>query len=214
MKSIRITLLAGLAALAAAIAPAAARPAPAAPLPAPTGAAPVGTLVLRLVDTSRVDPFAPEPRARELLLRFWYPAAGRSGEPTPYFAPRVAALYADQLNIPTRILTAFSVPARTNARPQAGRHPVVLFSPGFGVPSSNYALLLDDLASHGYVVLAIDHPYEAPLVFPGGRLVPPRSATTDATTRARRPCGSATRASCSTTWPRSTGTARSPGAST
>jgi alpha-beta hydrolase superfamily lysophospholipase len=49
----------------------------------------------------------------------------------------------------------------------------VLFSPGFGVPSSNYALLLDDLASHGYVVLAIDHPYEAPLVFPGGRLVPP-----------------------------------------
>jgi predicted dienelactone hydrolase len=34
----------------------------------------------------------------------------------------------------------------------------VLFPPGFGVERELYAGLAEDLASHGYVVLAIDHP--------------------------------------------------------
>jgi predicted dienelactone hydrolase len=39
-----------------------------------------------------------------------------------------------------------------------GGWPVVLFPPGFGVERELYAGLAEDLASHGYVVLAIDHP--------------------------------------------------------
>jgi predicted dienelactone hydrolase len=40
-------------------------------------------------------------------------------------------------------------------------YPVLLFSHGFTAPASAYAALLEDLASHGYVVLSIVHPYES-----------------------------------------------------
>ena len=46
-------------------------------------------------------------------------------------------------------------------RPRADRFPVLVFSHGYtGVPSS-YTALLEDLASHGYAVLSVVHPYEA-----------------------------------------------------
>ena len=61
-----VALLAAFAALAGAAAQANARP-PAATyltLPAPTGPHAVGVTAIRLVDTSRVDPFAPTRRVR------------------------------------------------------------------------------------------------------------------------------------------------------
>jgi predicted dienelactone hydrolase len=52
------------------------------------------------------------------------------------------------------------------------RYPLLLFSPGNGVPRSLYTSFVADLASHGYVVAAIDHPYSVPIVaFPDGRVV-------------------------------------------
>jgi dienelactone hydrolase len=151
-------------------------PSTAAPLtlPGPTGTSPVGTSSVRLVDTSRVDGFAPTPRARELVARFWYPAAGGGTVRTPYYAPPVAALYANLLKLPATTLTSVSTPARSDARAQGGRHPVVLFSAGWGVESMYYTELLTDLASHGYVVVAVDHTYEVSVQFPGGRFVPAR----------------------------------------
>ena len=53
-----------------------------------------------------------------------------------------------------------------------GKFPVLLFSHGYtGVPSS-YTALLEDLASHGYAVLSVVHPYEATAAtLTGGRVV-------------------------------------------
>jgi predicted dienelactone hydrolase len=54
------------------------------------------------------------------------------------------------------------------ARP---RWPVVLFSPGYGAPRAFYTGLVTDLASRGFVVLAVDHPYEVAVTELGnGRL--------------------------------------------
>jgi hypothetical protein len=41
------------------------------------------------------------------------------------------------------------------------RSPVLIFSPGGGMVREVYAAQLEDLASHGYVVAAISHPYDA-----------------------------------------------------
>lgn len=50
-------------------------------------------------------------------------------------------------------------------------HPVVLFSPGYAAMRELGTTLVEDLASRGYVVVTIDHTYEAQIVeFPGGRL--------------------------------------------
>jgi len=52
-------------------------------------------------------------------------------------------------------------------------YPVLVFSHGFGESSFTYASMLEDLASHGYIVAAIEHPYDCScVVFPGGRAVP------------------------------------------
>ena len=54
----------------------------------------------------------------------------------------------------------------------AGRFPVILFRPGFGALALQYTTLAEDLASRGYVVVAIDAPYSAGVVaFPDGRVI-------------------------------------------
>lgn len=60
-------------------------------LPAPTGPHWVGTTSLHLVDDSRIDPLAPTPRVRELVVRLWYPAAQSRQPAAAYMTPGVAA---------------------------------------------------------------------------------------------------------------------------
>ncbi len=73
---------------------------------------------------------------------------------------------------------------RTHARLGAaalGRHPVILYSPGLGTSRTFGTQQLEDLASRGYIVVAIDHTGEAPVEFPGGRIeratMPPSDET-------------------------------------
>ncbi|MEV7026329.1 esterase, partial [Kitasatospora sp. NPDC093558] len=52
-----------------------------------------------------------------------------------------------------------------------GKRPVVLYSAGFGDPRTWGTGLVEDLASRGYVVVTVDHPYDASEVaFPDGDL--------------------------------------------
>jgi predicted dienelactone hydrolase len=155
--------------------PAPAPPSPAAtsaaasPLPAPTGSAPVGRRTLQLTDRARRDPFAKGRRPRELAVTLWYPAARAGGRAAPYAPPALARLLA--ANGLGRIGQA-----RTHAREDApmapGSRPLLLFSPGFGLSRLIFQQLGEELASRGYVVAAVDHTYEAPLVvFPDGRAI-------------------------------------------
>jgi dienelactone hydrolase len=146
--------------------------APSIELPSPTGRVAVGTVSLRWVDASRPDPFVPG-RRRELLVQLWYPAAGTAGFPPARYLPTGAARAVERLaGISTPIFDRIRVHARRGASVVGGRHPLVLFSPGFGMLTGFYASLFEELASQGFIVLAIDHPYDAEVVeFPGGRLV-------------------------------------------
>ncbi|MER7343669.1 hypothetical protein ABT403_38400, partial [Streptomyces sp. NPDC000075] len=45
-----------------------------------------------------------------------------------------------------------------------GRLPVVLFSPGSGGVRTQNTAWAEELASHGYVVAALDHPYDSAAV--------------------------------------------------
>jgi len=54
----------------------------------------------------------------------------------------------------------------------AAKYPVLVFSHGLGLISALYTAEFEDLASHGYVVAAIDHTYDTTFtVFPGDRFV-------------------------------------------
>jgi predicted dienelactone hydrolase len=136
-------------------------------LPAPTGTFPVGTTTWRLTDRSRKETLAAAGfRSVEVLA--WYPAAPRRGALAPYLREGVAEVrpFAKLFGAPE---TAFDglADVQTHAEldaapaPEPATFPLLVFSHGYtGVPSS-YTALLEELASHGYVVLSIVHPYEA-----------------------------------------------------
>ncbi|MEW2355943.1 lipase [Spirillospora sp. NPDC029432] len=145
-------------------------------LPAPTGRQPIGTTEIHLVDRGRADPWVAG-RPRELMVSVWYPAE-RPGGAAPYLRPGVAAALdkGGALGIfkPGEVDWAG---ARTHAGEgvpadvRRGARPVVLYSPGFGVPRALGTTLAEELASRGYVVVTMDHTYESnPVEFPGGRV--------------------------------------------
>ncbi|MFG2918251.1 alpha/beta hydrolase [Kitasatospora sp. NPDC048298] len=164
-------------ALAAPAAPAA-QAAPAAParaidLPAPTVGRPVGTTSLHLVDHGRLDPFAPVPGPRELMVQLWYPARGTAGRPrAPYITPRVAAAIERILPLDPGTLALLRPTALADAPAHPGPLPLLLLGHGRGGTRSNCTALAEELAAHGYLVAAVDHTYDAAAVeFPDGRLV-------------------------------------------
>jgi predicted dienelactone hydrolase len=161
-------------------APAAAAPAEAAEartpyLTRPTGSHPVGTTSLYLKDTSRPDPWVPSVKARELMVSLWYPARSAGERRAPYMTAKVSELMLKGggiTGVPYDILSRTRTNASTDAKPAGRPHslPLVVLSPGFTNPRATLTGLAEDLASHGYVVAAIDHTYEGPVQFPGGRV--------------------------------------------
>ncbi|WP_234025044.1 alpha/beta hydrolase [Streptomyces sp. MspMP-M5] len=143
-------------------------------LPRPTGPHAVGRSIVPLVDKSRRDPWVPQSGARELMLSVYYPAHQGSGRSSAYMSTEEARLLLASQHledrVPAQTLSATHTYARTSARPASGRYPLVVLSPGFGLPRTTLTLLAEDLASHGYVVATVDHAYEAVgTTFPGGR---------------------------------------------
>jgi predicted dienelactone hydrolase len=145
-------------------------------LPAPTGKSPIGTTQWLVSDPSRQETFAPG-RQREVEVIAWYPAATRNGETAPYMRngmeealsfARLAKL-GDAYNGLASVKTHSILDAAPASSP--ARFPVIVFSHGYtGLPSSHTALA-EDLASHGWAVLHVVHPYEAAAKLSDGTFV-------------------------------------------
>lgn len=136
-------------------------------LPAPTGKLPIGTTRWVVTDTSRDETFTAG-RKRDIEVVAWYPRAGDAGEArAPYvrdgmeevFSLARLAKLGDAFNDLATVKTHAVLDAPPASSPP--RFPVILFQHGYtGLPSSHTALI-EDLASHGWVVLNLIHPYEA-----------------------------------------------------
>ncbi|MEV7520090.1 alpha/beta hydrolase [Streptomyces sp. NPDC091371] len=166
---------AGTSAAAEAPAAAAGSRGPVVELPRPTGGFSVGLDTLHLVDHGRTDPWAGS-GPRELMVTMRYPARRDTGSTTRYLTAEEARLLLvdrglDKV-IPVETLTGTVTRSRANARPVAGKYPLVVLSPGFTVHRSTLTALAEDLASRGYVVASVDHAYESVgTAFPGGRVL-------------------------------------------
>lgn len=143
-------------------------------LPAPTGRYPVGVTELQLTDANRVDPW--DGSRREVLAQIWYPAQDPTLAPAAWMPPggrEAQAAYLTELGVPANswsLAPSSSYPDQP-ARADIGRFPVLLNSPGMGDTTGWSTAQAEDLASHGYVVVAINHTHEAFAVhFPDGRV--------------------------------------------
>lgn len=149
-------------------------------LPSPTGEYGVGTCQWPLVDTSRTEVILKNSptKYRELMLQLWYPIAKETvGIPTEYMDRISATFIANEI---TDLNPDFRLLIKTNSIPEApfanneSNYPVLIFSPGYKATYLLYQSFFEDLASHGYIVVAINHPYISGItVFPDNHYYPP-----------------------------------------
>ena len=156
-------------------------------LPDPSGTFKIGRIGYEWIDASRQDRYSADPRAhRDLMVYLWYPSSQRaSGQGAPYWPgakemdsdPHVRPQMTEEFGAlwPQIVSGTFRSHAVENA-PVANipkQFPLVLLSHGLGGTSFEYTSLIEELASHGYVVVAIEHTYTASAVtFPDGRVIP------------------------------------------
>lgn len=146
-------------------------------LPEPTGEDAVGVVDLHLVDGSRRDSYGAG-GARELMVSVWYPAAPEARSPRrAWLSPNMARIYAGSLarvgasTDGQWVFTPGHGGVGADAEATGGRRPIVMFSPGLGMPRELSTAQAEDLASHGFVVVTMSHTYEsAATEFPGGRI--------------------------------------------
>lgn len=137
-------------------------------IPSPGGPYEVGTRIYELTDESRRELYSGGDEARRFQIQVWYPSeADSTGERAPWMANAdiYATAISEYLDLPTFFLDHLKlvkVPAYQNANVAADKSfPVVLFSHGWnGFNAQNTSQALH-LASHGYVVVGVQHTYGA-----------------------------------------------------
>jgi dienelactone hydrolase len=154
-------------------------------LPKPSGRYAVGFSVHDWFDHSRDEWFTQSGDKRRLVVQVWYPArVAESFSQAPYLdhPQQRLSMVAYQVGLPAWLIDHVQK-VRCNAFRDAPRHkglgslPLVLFSHGLGGMKSQNSIQAEELASHGYMVVAVDHAYDAYMtIFNDGSVADYRSA--------------------------------------
>ena len=149
-------------------------------IPASGGPYQIGTRMYELEDVSRQELYSGVKEARRFQIQIWYPSTpGPSDEHASWmaradiFAPAIA----EYIHLPSFFLdhlALVNMPAYQGSEiaPSDSRYPVILFSHGWNGFNAQNASQAIQLASHGYVVVGVQHPYGALItVFNDGKIV-------------------------------------------
>ena len=123
-------------------------------------------MIFRWTDTSRPETFTADPSdRRQVIAQAWYPSDATTGRAVPYFEAQ-GRLPSSIAGLPSFMFASFGSVAThaTVATPVSRAQrtwPVLFFSPGLSIPREAYTALCADLASRGYVVVALSVPYES-----------------------------------------------------
>lgn len=150
-------------------------------LPEPTGTQQIGTVTFDLTDSSRSEIFTEtNDDYRRILVQVWYPADSISGlNRAPYiYAPsQFGTGIAQSFGFPALVVSHYPL-IQTHSYENApvsqdeSDYPVLLFSHGYGGLVMQDTVLMEELASHGYIVFSICHPYESAVAsFPDGSVI-------------------------------------------
>lgn len=145
-------------------------------LPVPSGPYKAGKTVLAVTDSSRDEIFTEDKNdKREMVLTIYYPASPAPGvKPSPYVQGKLAEVMGQKSGMPKFLIDTFHAQTydEAPAAQKGGPYPVLLFSQGLRGQLPPYSSLLNEVASHGYVVVCISHQYtDTFVVFPDGHAV-------------------------------------------
>ena len=153
-------------------------------LPQPSGEFSIGHHRIEWTDSSRIEILAANNTKRRIVADVWYPAERSSRVTVPYL-DTLAINRAFGINGLKSLLGSQGATllrsggvhthAHDNAAfaPRLGSAPVIFFSHGMGMITQLYTTQVEDLVSHGYIVVAPSHAYDAWLVsFTDGTQIP------------------------------------------
>ena len=149
--------------------------------PKPTGPYAIGTITYHWVDVSRPELFTTDPNDhREIIAQVWYPAMEKlSASRAPYIQDSDSVtLAATRLtNLPWFLLSHLKY-VTTNAVESApvatekSSYPVLIYLSGLDGFRSISTFQIEELVSHGYIVVGLDQPGAAAMVsYPDGRQI-------------------------------------------
>jgi dienelactone hydrolase len=109
---------------------------------------------------------------RDITMKIWYPAQNK---PDKEYAPYIknGNQSVEELNLPS-FYQSLQSHAKLNLPLSNAeqKYPILIFNHGWGEHYSQNTVLMEELASHGYIVFSIAHHYEARFSFyPDGKTV-------------------------------------------
>lgn len=146
-------------------------------LPSPTGPYRVGRATFHAIDPARDEPFTLDSADhREVLFHLWYPAGAEGGAPAAFVRPvpqdTVFQRYYRYVGVEKLARVRVHAFSEAPLAEAARRYPVILFSHGLGALAAMYTTFLENLASHGFIVVGVDHPFfSTAFQMPDGRTV-------------------------------------------
>lgn len=158
-------------------------------LPTPTGPHSIGTQTFQWTDSTRLEWFTDEDQDdyRKIMVQVWYPSGGSgTGKPEPYIdhidirAETIgnAGGFSGWLAGHIQLVKTHSY-ANITPEMSFSAYPVLILSHGITGMRQIHTTLIEDLASHGYVVATPDHAYDCNLtVFQNGTTANYRSDIT------------------------------------
>ena len=142
-------------------------------LPKPTGKHLIGITYLSFIDDDRKELFDNNQKSnREITVKAWYPS-DTAFIPEPYLLKAEAEFAVKYLQFP-EIFKALKTNSSRDVplSSKENTYPILIFSHGFGEHYSQNSILMEELASHGYIVFSISHHYECKFSsYPDGRLI-------------------------------------------
>ncbi|PCH61769.1 MAG: hypothetical protein COC19_04275 [SAR86 cluster bacterium] len=139
-------------------------------LPAPQGQYAVGTFSMTLLDEQRLERYAPQFN-REVPLQVWYSANKQDsqGLPRQSLFPQlysgdydlISFLFGYLKRLKTHSVINAPIAQAPTAEAEAGTFPLIVFNHGLFFMSDHSPQLMEHLASNGYIVVSITHPFES-----------------------------------------------------
>ncbi len=154
---------------------------PAFHLPIPSGEYTIGAVTFELTDDTRNETFTTDPDDhRRILIKAWYPSDDIDGyRMAPYVDAPGQFLTGVERSFGFPALVVSHIPlTKTHSYLNAPlsqaetSFPILIFSHGYGGIIMQDTVLMEELASNGYIVFSISHSYEAAVTsFPDGSVI-------------------------------------------
>ena len=151
-------------------------------LPAPSGPYLVGTTKISVVNPDRPEVLTADPDdTRKVQVDVWYPVENVSGYTVRHYwdeAGITGKAYSQNAGMGNFWYSHLKF-VETNSyqdapiTAQGSPFPVIIYSPAFYGLNTENTMLMEELASQGYVVFSIAHTYETVVsIFPDGEVIP------------------------------------------